>query len=403
MSSPLFQEIPSAKPDPILGLTEAFRSDPSPMKVNLGVGVYQDGEGRMPILESVRQATKLWAAQEDTKTYLPIDGVPAYTLATQMLLFGADSPLIAQKRIATLQTVGGSGALRIGIEFIKRFFPGSTMYLSDPSWENHRVIFEASGMTVATYPYYDPATSGLRRTEMLDALRVLPTRSAVLLHVCCHNPTGVDIDMETWRAIAGICAERELIPFLDCAYQGFAEGVEADAAPIRLFAEQGLSFLVSSSFAKSLGLYRERVGALSIITASSGEAAHAMSQMKRIVRSQYSSPPSFGAQVAAIVLGTPELRAMWDTELNQMRERIQTMRHAFVTKLKEVLPERDFSFILKQRGMFSYSGLSPDVIGALRDKYHIYALDSGRICIAAMNQKNITYVCDAIASIIGKT
>lgn len=403
MKRSLFHDIPAGMADPILGVSEAFKNDPSPTKVNLGVGVYQDADGKIPVLEAVQRAARLWIDQEDTKTYLPIDGLATFNLATQGLLFGDNSPLVSEQRVATVQSVGGSGALKLGADFIRRFFPDSGIFVSDPSWENHRVIFEAAGLTVGTYPYYDPATSGLRATEMLEALRKLKPRSAVLLHACCHNPTGVDIDTTTWSEVVNICAERELLPLIDCAYQGFAEGLQADAKPIRLFAEKGLTFLVANSYAKSFSLYRERVGALSVITESKAEASRVLSQLKRIVRTIYSSPPSYGAQLVAIVLGNPELRQLWEQELDTMRERIQTMREAFCARLAETIPNRDFSFIMKQRGMFSYSGLSTGVIETLREKHHIYALDSGRVCVAAMNHKNIKYICDAIASIISSS
>ncbi len=398
MVTSLFSEVPAGIPDPILGVTEAFRADTNPDKVNLGVGVYQDASGKIPVLEAVKRAAAQWAASEDTKTYLPIDGVPGYNTATQELLFGKGSPLLAEKRVATIQTVGGSGALKLGIEFIRRFLGGDTVCLSDPSWENHRVIFEAAGAKVESYPYYDPKTNGLRAAEMLDCLSKLKRNTTVLLHSCCHNPTGVDLDGATWEAIAGICAERGLIPFIDFAYQGFAEGLEKDSAPIRMFAERGLTFFVASSYSKSFGIYRERCGALSAVTGSAKEAANVTSQVKRIVRMIYSSPPSYGAQLVSIVLSSPELRALWERELTEMRERILEMRKLFVSKLGQAIPGRDFSFMLTQRGMFSYSGLSAEVVRELRDRFHIYALETGRICVAALNQKNIDYVVNAIAS-----
>jgi aromatic-amino-acid transaminase len=389
-----------AAPDAILGITEAFRNDPTPSKVNLGVGVYQDANGKIPVLNAVLQAAKLWASQEDTKTYLPIDGVPAFVQANQELLFGKDSSLLKEKRVATVQSVGGSGGLKLGIEFIKRFMGQDTIYISDPSWENHRVIFEAAGMKVETYPYYDSKTFGLRAADMLATLRTLKPRTPVLLHACCHNPTGVDLDEKTWKEVVDICAERELIPFVDFAYQGFAEGIVPDSRPIQLLVEKGLTFFVANSFAKSFSIYRERVGAISVVTGSQKEAVAVTSQLKRIVRMIYSSPPSYGAQLVAIVLTHPELRPMWENELGEMRERIHEMRHLFAKKLKEVLPDLDFSFILNQRGMFSYSGLSVDVMKALREKYHVYGLDSGRICVAALNHNNIDYVCESVASLV---
>jgi aromatic-amino-acid transaminase len=276
------------------------------------------------------------------------------------------------------------------------------MYISDPSWENHRNIFEGAGLKVETYPYYDPKTSGLRSADMLTALRGLKPHSAVLLHACCHNPTGVDIDMATWKEAADICAEKSLVPFIDFAYQGFANGIQEDAAPVRLFAEKGLNFLVSNSFAKSFSMYRERVGGLSVVTSSQKEATTVMTQLKRIVRTIYSSPPSYGAQLVSLVLNTPQLRTMWEAELTEMRERIHEMRHLFVDRLKETVPSRDFSFITKQQGMFSYSGLSVENMKALREQYHVYGLDSGRICVAALNRKNVDYVCESIANVLSK-
>lgn len=395
-----FTDIPTRQPDPILGVTEAFRQDPSPEKVNLGVGIYQDNSGRIPILESVKRAAERWLTTEDSKAYLPIEGVSTYNSATQELLFGTSSQAILEKRAATVQTVGGSGGLKIGIEFIKNFFPNSEIFISDPSWENHQMLFEASGRIVKTYPYYDPATNGVRKDAMLQTLRQLAPRSVVLLHACCHNPTGVDLDHATWSEVASLCEERELIPFIDAAYQGFAEGLQHDATPIRLFAERGLTFLVANSYAKSFSIYRERCGALSVVTGSPAEATSVLSQLKRVVRTIYSSPPSHGAQVVSIVLNDPELRVLWESELEEMRKRILEMRNLFATRLREILPSRDFSFIKDQRGMFSYSGLSRDVILKLRDRYHIYALESGRICVAAMNTKNMDYICSSIASIL---
>ena len=398
-----FSEVQQAPPDAILGITEAFRADPSPVKVNLGVGVYQDATGKIPVLESVLQAAKIWASQEDSKTYLPIDGVPAFVQANQELLFGKDSPLLKDKRVATVQSVGGSGGLKLGIELIKRVSPEATIYISDPSWENHRVIFEAAGMKVETYPYYDSTTFGLRAADMLTTLRGLKPRTAVLLHACCHNPTGVDLDEKTWKEVVEICAERDLIPFIDFAYQGFAEGIVQDSKPIQMFVDKGLTFLLANSFAKSFSIYRERVGALSVVTGSQKEAAAVTSQLKRIVRMIYSSPPSYGAQLVAIVLTHPELRPLWEKELGEMRERIHEMRHLLAKKLKDVLPDKDFSFILNQRGMFSYSGLSLDVMKELREKYHVYGLDSGRICVAALNHKNVDYVCQSVAALVKGT
>jgi aromatic-amino-acid transaminase len=400
MNCSFFTEIPTAAPDAILGITEAFRNDTAPKKVNLGVGVYQDATGKIPVLEAIKHAAKQWLELEDTKTYLPIDGVAAYNAATQELLFGKSSPVITEKRVVTVQSVGGSGALKLGAELIQRFFPCPTIYISDPSWENHRVVFEAAGIKVETYPYYDATTSGLKKVEMLESLRTIPARSAVLLHACCHNPTGVDLDVDTWKEVVDICAERELLPFVDFAYQGFGEGIDQDAVPIRMLVEKGLTFIVTNSYAKSFSMYRERCGAISVVTGSAKEAAAVLSQLKRIVRSIYSSPPSYGAQLISIVLNSPELRSLWERELGEMRERIHSMRHLFCSKLSAAVPNRDFSFILEQRGMFSYSGLSAEVVRSLRERYHIYAIESGRICVAAINEGNIDYICEAISGVL---
>jgi len=400
MNQSLFNHISAGVPDAILGITEAFRADTHPSKINLGVGIYQDAEGKVPVLETIKRAAQIWATAEDNKSYLPIDGLPGYNLATQELIFGKGSPLISEKRIATIQSVGGSGALKLAIDFIRNFFPGTSLVLSDPSWENHRVIFEAAGVKVDTYPYYDPTTNGLRAQQMLDALKGLPVGTAVLLHACCHNPTGVDLPLDCWDDVATICQERRFIPLIDCAYQGFGDGLEADAAPIRMFAEKNLSFFVANSYAKSFSIYRERVGALSVVTGSSKETANVISQLKRIVRTIYSSPPSYGAQLVGIALTNPELRSLWEMELAAMRQRIQEMREVFAIQLQELIPDRDFSFVRKQKGMFSYSGLSAEVIRELRERYHIYALESGRICVATMNHKNVDYICNAIATIV---
>lgn len=395
-----FSTIPTAPIDPILGMTEAFKKDPASTKVNLGVGIYQDSHGAIPILESVQKATAQWIAKENTKAYLPIEGLASYNSLTQQLLFGSDSARVNDGAVATVQTVGGSGALRIGMQFIKDFYPDAHIYISAPSWGNHRVIATSVGIPVEDYPYYCPETHGLNSQAMLDMLSSAPAQSVVLLHACCHNPTGVDLDHNTWKQVIEICKERSLIPFLDCAYQGFAEGVEEDAYPIRLCADSGLTFLVANSYAKSLSMYRERCGALSVITGSSHEALAVTSQLKRIIRTMYSSPPSFGAQVVSLVLSDPELRALWITELEQMRLRICEMRELFTTTLAEVAPNTDFSFMKNQRGMFSFSGLSEQSVNKLREEYHIYALKSGRICIAALNPQNIHYVCESIAKVL---
>jgi aromatic-amino-acid transaminase len=392
-----FAQIELAPLDPIVGLTETFNNDTNPKKVNLGVGVYQDGAGKVPILQVVSEAQRRWQATEDTKNYMPIDGLPAYNRQVQALLFGADSPVVAEGRAVTAQTLGGTGALKVGADFLKRFFPSSQIWISNPSWENHRALFEAAGFTVNTYPYYDPETHGLDFNSMLNALKDLPARSIVVLHACCHNPTGVDLSREEWARVVELFHGADLIPFLDFAYQGFGEGLEADAFAVRAFSEAGIPCLIANSFSKSFALYRERIGALTIVTPSEEEAKRVRSQVKRVIRTNYSSPPSHGGQIVAAVLADADLRARWEGELAEMRERIRRMRDLFVQRLREKGVEQDFSFIKRQRGMFSYSGLSRQVVDRLRDEYGIYIVGSGRICVAALNEKNSDYVCEAIA------
>ncbi len=395
-----FDAIPQAPPDPILGLTEAFNADANPNKVNLGVGVYQDGSGRVPVLKVVREGEARWHAEEQSKSYLPIDGAPLYNRQVQQLLLGDDSPLSAEGRAVTVQAPGGTGALKVGADFLKRFFPDSTVYISSPSWENHRALFESAGFPVDTYAYYDPETHDLDFEGMMSALRALPDRSIVVLHACCHNPTGVDPTPDQWQQIAALFGERDLIPFIDFAYQGFGRGIELDAEAVRLFARAGIPCLISSSFSKSFSLYRERVGALTLLTGSADESKRALSQLKRVIRTNYSNPASHGAQVVALVLSDPALRAQWEQELAEMRERIREMRTLFVETLREKGVERDFSFIARQNGMFSYSGLSKDVVHRLRSEYSLYIVDSGRICVAAMNRNNLPYICESIACVL---
>ncbi len=399
-SAALFGQIEQAPPDPILGLTEAFNADQNPKKVNLGVGVYQDSTGKVPVLKTVRTAEAKWYEQENSKSYLPIDGVPAYTKAVQGLLFGADSPVTAAGRAVTVQSLGGTGALKLGADFLKRFFPNSGVWISQPSWENHRQLFEAAGFKVENYPYYDAKTHGLDFDGMLAAIKKLPARSIVLLHACCHNPTGVDLNRDQWKAVVEVFKNSDLIPFIDFAYQGFGEGIDQDAYSVRLFAAAGIPCLISSSFSKSLSMYRERVGAMTILTASAEEAKRVLSQMKRVIRTNYSSPASHGGQVAALILSDPQLRAQWDQEVAEMRNRIKQMRTLFVKTLAEKGVKQDFSFITCQNGMFSYTGLSKEIVHRLRGEYGLYIVDSGRICVAAMNEKNLPAICEAIAAVL---
>ena len=400
MSSSPFAHIEQAPPDPIIGLTEAFSNDSNPAKVNLGVGVYQDATGKVPVLKVVRAAEARFYEQEATKSYLPIDGLAVYNKEVQKLLFGADAQVLAEGRAVTVQGLGGTGSLKIGADFIKRFLPEAQIWISNPSWENHQMLFESAGFKVNSYPYYDPETHGLNFNGMLETLKTLPAQSVVVLHACCHNPTGVDLSNEQWALVIDVVKERNLVPFLDFAYQGFGASLEADAFAVRAFAESGLQCLIASSFSKSFGLYRERVGALTVLTASSEESKRVLSQVKRVIRTNFSNPPSHGAQIVALALSDPVLRAQWEAELTEMRERIQQMRGKFVAMLREKGIEQDFSFIQQQRGMFSYSGLNPEQVKTLREKNSLYIVGSGRICLAAMNDNNIGAICEAIADVL---
>ena len=396
----LFSAVEMAPRDPILGLNEAFNADTRTSKVNLGVGVYCNEEGRIPLLRAVIEAETIRVAQHASRGYLPIDGIAAYDQAVQTLLFGADSPLLAAGRVITTQAVGGTGALKIGADFLKQLQPGAVVAISDPSWENHRALFETAGFPVRNYRYYDAATHDVNRAGMLEDLNTLPAGSIVVLHACCHNPTGVDLTPADWQNVLDVVKAKGLIPFLDMAYQGFGDGIAEDASAVRLFAESGLSFFVSSSFSKSFSLYGERVGALSIITQSKDESARVLSQVKRVIRTNYSNPPTHGASIVAAVLNSPQLRAMWEQELAEMRLRIRGMRLQIVELLAKKAPEHDFSFVARQRGMFSYSGLSVEQVTRLRAEFGIYALDTGRICVASLNQRNIEAVTDAIVQVI---
>ena len=401
MASSLFSAIPLAPKDPILGITEAFNADTRADKANLGVGVYYDENGKLPLLSCVRQAEDQLNATHSPRGYLPIDGIAAYNQAVQKLLFGEGSAVITEKRAITAEALGGTGALKIGADLIRRFSPaGTVVYISDPSWENHRAIFEGAGFEVRTYPYYDAASHGLNFQGMLDCIKSAPAGSVFILHACCHNPTGVDLDAGQWdQVIAALEAGRH-IPFLDIAYQGFGDGIEEDGQVVRKFAASAVPFLVSSSFSKSFSLYGERVGALTVVLGSADEAARTLSQLKRVIRSNYSNPPTHGAQVVQRVLNDAELRKLWEEELGGMRVRIKRMRKALVDGLKAAGVSRDFSFIESQRGMFSYSGLTAEQVEALRADHGIYAVSSGRICVAALNEKNIGPVVQAIAAVL---
>ena len=400
MSSSILGAVPLAPRDPILGITEAFNADPNPNKVNLGVGVYYDDNGKVPVLECVRRAEQKIAEAGGARSYLPIDGIPAYIRAVQSLVFGSEAKTLREERVVTVQALGGTGALKVAADFLRRIDPGAEIWISNPSWENHRALFEGAGFKVNAYPYYDAATRGVDFPAMVRALEALPANAIVVLHACCHNPTGADLTGEQWARVVEIVKTRSLVPILDMAYQGFADGLDADAAPVRRFAEQCSPVFVASSFSKSISLYGERVGALSIVTESRDEAARVLSQLKRIIRTNYSNPPTHGGQVVTMVLTTPELRKLWEQELGEMRSRIKSIRSALVEQVQAKAPGFDFSFVLKQRGMFSYSGLTKDAVEKLRQDCSIYAVESGRICVAALNTRNLGYVADAVAKLV---
>ena len=384
--------------DPILGLTEAYVADTRAEKVNLGVGIYYDEQGRIPLLDTVREVEQSLAAKGLPRGYIPIDGLPAYTKATQRLLFGADSSLLEAGRVATSQTIGGSGALRVGADLLKRVLPKAKIAISNPSWENHRVVFASAGFEVEDYRYYDPATHGLDFAGLLEDLGKLESGTVVLLHACCHNPTGVDLNTAQWKQVVELVKERQLLPFIDIAYQGFDQGTDADAQAIRLFAASGIeAFVVASSYSKSFSLYGERVGALSIVGASKEEAVRVQSMVKRVIRANYSSPSTHGGSLVAGVLGSDELRGRWEAELGAMRTRIHALRDGLVERL--AAHGREFGFIRQQAGMFSYSGLSKAQVDRLREEYAIYAIGTGRICVAALNQANLDRVAAAVAAV----
>jgi aromatic-amino-acid transaminase len=396
----LFTAVEMAPRDPILGLNEQFNADTNPHKVNLGVGVYYDDEGKLPLLQCVRAAEKQMADAPKARGYLPIDGIAAYDAAVKTLVFGADSEPIKSGRIATVQGLGGTGGLKVGADFLKRVNPNAKVLISDPSWENHRALFSQAGFTVEAYPYYNAARRGIDFDGMLTALNVAPEGTIVVLHACCHNPTGYDITPEQWDQVIAAVKSRKLVPFLDMAYQGFGHGIAEDGAVIGKFVASGQDFFVATSFSKSFSLYGERVGALSVLCADKEEAGRVLSQLKIMIRTNYSNPPTHGAQVVATVLNTPELRSLWEKELGDMRLRIKQMRLALVEKLKAAGVKQDMSFITQQIGMFSYSGMSKAQMERLRDEFGVYGVDSGRICVAALNSKNIGYVCESIAKVI---
>ncbi|QDL39772.1 aspartate/tyrosine/aromatic aminotransferase [Rhodoferax sediminis] len=386
--------------DPILGLNEQFNADPNPAKVNLGVGVYFDDNGKLPLLACVRAAEHAMMEAPTARGYLPIDGIAAYDAAVKGLVFGADSEPVKSGRVATVQAIGGTGGLKVGADFLKHLNPNAKVLISDPSWENHRALFTNAGFLVETYPYYDAAKRGVNFEGMLAALNAAAAGTIVVLHACCHNPTGYDITAAQWDQVVAAVKARGLTAFLDMAYQGFGHGIREDGAAIGKFVAAGLSFFVSTSFSKSFSLYGERVGALSVLCENKEEADRVLSQLKIVIRTNYSNPPIHGGAVVAAVLGNPELRALWEKELGEMRVRIKQMRNLLVEKLKAAGVKQDMSFITSQIGMFSYSGLSKDQMVRLRNEFGVYGTDTGRMCVAALNSKNIDYVCASIAKVI---
>ena len=397
----MFHHLDPYAGDPILSLNEAFQADVRAGKINLSIGIYFDDAGRIPVLGCVREAEARMLAESAPKPYLPIEGSAAMRREVQHLLFGADHAAVREGRIATLQTVGSSGGLKVGADFLKRWLPDSGVWVSDPTWDNHRAMFEGSGIAVATYPYYDPATGGLRFDAMCEALRALPARSVVLLHACCHNPTGVDLTRAQWETLLPILRERELLPYLDIAYQGYGDGIAEDAFAIRLLADAGITFFVANSFSKSMSVYGERAGALSVVCADAAEAALVLGQMKATVRRNYSSPAIHAAGIVSLVLGDPVLRAAWEADVAAMRERILGMRRRLHAVLSARVPGRDFGYFLSQRGMFSYTGLSAAQVDRLREEFAVYLVRSGRLCVAGLNSGNVERTAEAMAAVMG--
>jgi aromatic-amino-acid transaminase len=396
----MFEHVDAYAGDPILSLNEAFQKDPRAGKINLSIGIYFDNDGRIPMLPSVRAAELAVVEAAGARPYLPMEGAANFRSAVQALLFGAEHPALKAGRIATIQGVGSSGGLKVGADFLKRYFPDSKVYLSDPTWDNHRAVFEGSGHICETYPYYDAATGGLRFDELLARFESLPARSIVVMHACCHNPTGVDLTRDQWRALVPVIRERGLLPFLDLAYQGYGDGLDADAFAPRLLADEGLSFLIANSFSKSMSLYGERCGALSVVCPDAHQAGLVLGQMKFMIRRNYSNPPMHGGQIVAKVLTDPALRAMWEAEVADMRERIQSMRQQLHRVLATKLPGRNFDYFLTQRGMFSYTGLTADQAERLKTEFGVYILRSGRMCVAGLNTRNVDATAEAMAAVL---
>ncbi|SUG17401.1 tyrosine aminotransferase, tyrosine repressible [Salmonella enterica subsp. arizonae] len=397
----VFQKVDAYAGDPILSLMERFKDDSRHDKVNLSIGLYYNEDGIIPQLKAVAEAeARLNAQPHGASLYLPMEGLNTYRHTIAPLLFGADHPVLQQQRVATIQTLGGSGALKVGADFLKRYFPDAGVWVSDPTWENHIAIFAGAGFEVSTYPWYDDATDGIRFNDLLATLNTLPARSIVLLHPCCHNPTGADLTPSQWDAVIEILKTRDLIPFLDIAYQGFGAGMDEDAYAIRAIASAGLPALVSNSFSKIFSLYGERVGGLSVVCEDAEIAERVLGQLKATVRRIYSSPPNFGAQVVATVLGDEALKASWLAEVEAMRTRIISMRQTLVKVLKGEMSGRNFDYLLQQRGMFSYTGLSAEQVDRLRDEFGVYLIASGRMCVAGLNSSNVQRVAKAFAAVM---
>lgn len=396
----MFESFTAAPPDPILGLTEAFKKDTNPNKVNLGAGVYKDADGNTPVLKTVKAAEERILAMEKSKDYLAIDGLPQYDKMVQELVFGPGHPILASGRAVTIQAPGGTGALRVAGDFIAKMMPGVRVWLSDPTWPNHPGVFKASGLATASYPYFDAASNGLNFDAMLNTLQQAPQGDIVVVHGCCHNPTGIDLAPEHWAQLAEVMQARQLIPLVDFAYQGFANGLREDVEGVLTLIERVPESFIATSYSKNFGLYSERIGALTLVAATNEAAQTALSHIKAVVRTNYSNPPAHGAAIVATVLGDPELRAQWELEVAEMRDRINTMRHLFVETLNEKGVDRDFSFIARQRGMFSFSGLTPDQVKALRERHSVYAVSSGRFSVAGMTAHNMDYLCTAIADVL---
>ena len=396
----LFSAVEMAPRDPILGLIEQFNADTNPNKVNLGVGVYFDDNGKLPLLQCVQAAEKAMMEKPTARGYLPIDGIAAYDAAVKALVFGAESEPVKSGRVATVQGIGGTGGLKIGADFLKKLNPSAKILISDPSWENHRALFTSAGFTVESYRYYDAVKRGIDFDGMLADISAAPADTIILLHACCHNPTGYDITAAQWDQVIAALKAKNLVPYLDMAYQGFGNGITEDGAVIGKFVASGLDFFVSTSFSKSFSLYGERVGALSVLCPNKDEADRVLSQLKIVIRTNYSNPPIHGGAVVAAVLGNPEWRALWERELGEMRVRIKAMRQSLVDGLKAAGVKQDMSFITSQIGMFSYSGLAKDQMVRLRNEFAVYGTDTGRMCVAALNSHNIGYVCQAIAKVM---